>query len=1188
MKSFPRSLAVALCLLVLAISLLAQTTISTGSIQGTVQDPQSAVVSGAKVTVTSRATGRALSTTTNSSGVYVSGALTPGSYVVRVEAPGFKTLELPVTVQVGVTATGNIHLQVGQATQIVEVQAANIHVNTEQATVQGVLTAQQIDDLPINGRNFLDLAQLEPGVQIQDGGNFDPTKNGFSSISFGGRFGRTARIEVDGLDISDETVGTTTQNIPKDAIQEFQIGQSSLDLSTELTSSGSVNVATRSGTNSVHGEAFGTFRDASLAAHLPGETKSSFQRDQFGGRFGGPLVRDKIFYFLTGERTKQALQAPVLPGAPFDTLAGGFNSPFRDTQLMGRLDYELGKSGHLFYRFSYEQNSNVANYTPNVFQPFANNNHTPVHAVGYDFTTGVYTHSIRFGYTKFRNGVTDAVTGTKIFNPAPQLELAIGNDPFCLTPGADDFCSGPNFLVPQTTFQTDKQVKYDGSRTWRNHIIRYGGGYNRLQGGGYAKFLGTAPAVSAVNTVDTQNFANNSCGANAPCFPGGAANPLNYPAQQVILGNGQGYSSELPAFGFPAGGLGPDNRLSWYAGDAYKFRPNLTINVGVRYVRDTGRTDSDLAPIPCSQLTQAASDYLTAVNYPCSGNILDLWGAGYGNRVKQQNVNFAPQVGVSWDPSKNGKTVIRAGWGIFYENSIWNNNLYDRPPRLAKGLFLGQTSLCTNGTGDPVCNQPIGVVASQIVTAQQQYQAATAANGATANDSFIGNTLSSVYANGLAMFAPNYISPRSIQFNIGIQQEIRPGTVFTLDYLRNIATHTLLLVDVNHTGDAAFFDKAAAQAAIRQTLNDCGAANVDLLIANGCQGHAATIVDFAQRGLDSADAFCGGSPCGLANGATGPYAAFPGRNKFLGANQMLFPVGRSQYRGFQMSLKQSAKNPFRGVRSMNMQVSYALSRYEATAQDSDFVSYAESMNNATAYQGPNGLDRHHQISFGGTLELPLSTKLSFLSHFYSPLPLSLRLPTSGNAGGIFVTDVNGDGTGDGSAVSNGGLGDLVPGTKLGDFGRTTSASNINTLIANYNNNHAGAVTPAGQVLITNGLFTQTQLAFLGAVQQPLALAPNGQVGLSWLRTLDLTASWEYKVHDRVTIQPSVSFFNVFNFANFDSPNNPLSGILDGSVGSANGTTAADRAAGNTRIGLGTGVFAQGSPRVMEFGLRITF
>src|SRR6202008_3696491 len=136
--------------------------------------------------------------------------------------------------------------------EVIEVYSSSLEVNTEQATVQGVLNAQQIENLPINGRNFLDLAQLEPGVQIQDGGNFDPTKNGFSSISFGGRFGRTARIEVDGLDISDETVGTTTQNLPASSIQEFQIQQSSLDLSTELTSSGSVNITTKSGTNSYH------------------------------------------------------------------------------------------------------------------------------------------------------------------------------------------------------------------------------------------------------------------------------------------------------------------------------------------------------------------------------------------------------------------------------------------------------------------------------------------------------------------------------------------------------------------------------------------------------------------------------------------------------------------------------------------------------------------------------------------------------------------------------------------------------------------------------------------------------------------------------------------------------------------------------------------------------------------------
>src|SRR6202034_4182710 len=114
------------------------------------------------------------------------------------------------------------------------------------------------------------LAQLEPGVQIQDGSNFDPTKVGYSSVSFGGRFGRTARINVDGVDISDETVGTTTEDIPASSIQEFSLAQASLDLSNDLTSSGAVNVTPKSVTTSFHGEAYGAFRDSPVgAASLP-------------------------------------------------------------------------------------------------------------------------------------------------------------------------------------------------------------------------------------------------------------------------------------------------------------------------------------------------------------------------------------------------------------------------------------------------------------------------------------------------------------------------------------------------------------------------------------------------------------------------------------------------------------------------------------------------------------------------------------------------------------------------------------------------------------------------------------------------------------------------------------------------------------------------------------------------------
>src|ERR1700722_11092555 len=131
--------------------LFAQTTISTGSIQGSVADQSGASMSGAKVTITQKSTGRVLTATTTSSGSYASGALTPGDYIIRVEAAGFKTSELAIVVEVGVTATGNVKLEIGQVAQVVELQADTLQVNTEQATVEGVINTAQIENLPING-----------------------------------------------------------------------------------------------------------------------------------------------------------------------------------------------------------------------------------------------------------------------------------------------------------------------------------------------------------------------------------------------------------------------------------------------------------------------------------------------------------------------------------------------------------------------------------------------------------------------------------------------------------------------------------------------------------------------------------------------------------------------------------------------------------------------------------------------------------------------------------------------------------------------------------------------------------------------------------------------------------------------------------------------------------------------------
>ncbi|HKW18016.1 MAG TPA: carboxypeptidase regulatory-like domain-containing protein [Terriglobales bacterium] len=1171
-----------LILFLLTLPVLAQTTISTGSIQGIVTDPSGAVIPGARVTVTNRGTAQTFTVSTTSAGAYASGALIPGDYLVKVEAKGFKSAEAPVVVQVNVTSSGNFKLSVGQESEVVEVQGSDVQVNTEQATVQGVITSQQIENLPINGRNFLDLAQLEPGVQMQDGGTFDPTKNGFSSVSFGGRFGRTARIEVDGVDVSDENVGTTTQNIPVGAIQESALQQSSLDLSTELTSSGSVNVTTKSGTNSLHGEGFYYFRDQRFNAALPSDSTNYFQRNQFGGDVGGAIIKDKLFFFIDAERSKQDLLDPIISGSPTPGVtfpSGSFNSPFRELETIGRLDYQVSRF-KIFYRFSFNQNKSVLPFIPNSFQPFANVDHARDHVVGVDFNTGSFTHSVRFGYMKFQNGITDAVTGSSIFDPAPGIELAIGGDQFCLTGGADPFCSGPNFLAPQATMQSDRQLKYDGSKLYKNHIFRFGGGYNHIYGGGFATFLGLAPAVNSPSNATPLNT-----------FSGGAANPLNYPVENVTLGNGVGFFSVKPAFGFPAGGVGPDNRLSWYFGDSWKVKPNLTVTYGLRYVRDTGRTDSDLGPLPA--LAQFDNQLYK----------------GLENRVRQPNHNFAPQFGIAWDPSKNGKTVFRAGIGIFYENSIWNNILFDPGARLQKGLFLGFAPACENGTAVPVtfpngntvtptfcgANQAIGSVASQIIQLQQQFQAATVAAGPATNLNYIGSALADTAVTSTTLLAPNYVSPRSVQMNFGIQHQIRTGMVFTADYLRNVSTHNFLIIDTNQVGAASHFNLANAQAAIAATNGSFTGCNATVSAAdtNCAISKGATIADYAGNGLDSGYVLCGGFPC--------PNAAFPGINSAVGGNEMLFPIGRSVYNGLQATLKQDVATPFREVKHLNLQVSYSFSRYVATARDNDFSTFATDFVNPSHFIGPNALDRTHQLSFGGYMDLPMGFQLGFTSHFDSPLPDTVTLPISGLAGGIFQTDVTGDGTGDGG-VSNRGVGDLLPGTNIGAFGRSFGVNGLNQRITSFNNNLVGQATPAGQVLINNGLMTLAQLQQLGGVMGgnvtgcggtfcPLQLAPPGAIGQAWLRTFDMNFSWAYKIRERVELRPGIAFFNLFNFSNFNGPAVPFSTILDGSVGSPNGTTSALQhgASGNfMRLGLGSGVNALGAPRAIEFQMKLTF
>jgi len=1180
MRRFSWIVYAAVILSLLLPSAFAQTTVGTGSIIGTVSDPSGAVVSGAKATITNTGTGQVISLITNSSGAYNSGALAPGNYKVQISGKGFKTVSQAIAVQVGNTATVNAKLELGQETQVIEVQAEQLQVNTSQSIVQGVLNSSQIENLPVNGRNFLDLAQLEPGVQIQDGQNFDPTKAGYSSISFGGRFGRTARISVDGVDISDETVGTTTADIPASAIDEFQLSQSSLDLSNDLTSSGAVNVTTKSGTNGFHGEGFGFFRDHSLAAASVGGKDLYFQRSQYGGRFGGPIMKDKLFFFLDGERTKQDSLAPViLTGTPYAGIGTAFSQPFREDNLLGKVDYNLGHGARVFYRYSYFKNSLFATFGLG-FSVYDNKDITRQHTAGLDFNSGSFSHSVRFSYLKFQNQIVDSTLGN---NALPLcctgLELSSGS-----------FFVGPNLLAPQSTPQSNRQIKYDGSKVIHSHTLRYGVSFNHIQGGGFADFYGTAPRVSWSTNATNEAFAN-----SGP-FPGGDTNPLNYPVQRLRVGNGQGFSTLQPALGFPAGGLGPDNRLGLYVGDSWRIRPNFTLSAGLRYERDTGRTDSDL---PADAAINAA--------FP-----------GAGNRVKQANLNFAPQLGFAWDTGNNGKTVIRAGIGLFYENVIWNNVLFDRPLRLQNGAFNAVTSACFQYLPQPVAvstsvdpsgfispppglcgNVAVGTEIPQILSFWQQVLTGNPFDLKAPNPNYIGNFLAAGVGVGPALFAPNYRTPRSVQMNIGIQREIRHGMILSADYLRNIETRSLLGIDLNQDGDISHFNSAAAAAAIDATNASfgcpAGQAGVDCVIAT-IPSTGASMVDYASNGLTTDSDF--GQVCTQALGVP---CAFPGKNRNQSQFFELEPIGRSVYNALQAKLTQNVNNPVRGVKALNFQISYSLSRFSNTGgaqftgtpgdSDQDFVLQTADNNKPGRYFGPSLLDRTHQISFGGYADLPGGFRLGLISHFYSPLSSALVAPNFGNPGEIFRTDFTGDGS----------TGDPIPGTHFGEFDRGVNASQLNGVINKYNSTTANQATPAGQLLVQSNLMTLTQLQALGGVAPHICLAPpavdndpscspnssGSQVDFSWLRAMDIKLAWRHTFKERFTIEPSVGFYNLANFSNFNLPPNTMNGLLLGAGnGSINGTTRSDNE--SFRVGNGTGVYSLGSQRQIEFGLRFVF
>jgi len=318
--------------MLLFVAFILKAQLPTGTIAGVIRDPSGAPVSGARIKVVSIATNESRNEATSQSGDYSFSALIPGEYHVMVEAARFTSMDRAASVEPGATTSADFDLRLGDIKQSITVETTSPQIRYDSHVVGGAITTAEIQNLPLNGRNFLELAKLEPGVQPATRASGNRTMVPVLGAP-GGVSGRGTRVTVDGGSIMSVGLFAAAMGFSQDAVQELQISTVNYDLATGLTFTGTINVATRSGGNALHGSGFYFFRDHTLSAYPALKRDAAnpdpfFQRRQFGFAAGGPFRRDRLFFFANWERIEQrGVATTTLFGPDFGNLSRITSSP---------------------------------------------------------------------------------------------------------------------------------------------------------------------------------------------------------------------------------------------------------------------------------------------------------------------------------------------------------------------------------------------------------------------------------------------------------------------------------------------------------------------------------------------------------------------------------------------------------------------------------------------------------------------------------------------------------------------------------------------------------------------------------------------------------------------------------------------------------------------------------------------
>ena len=648
-----RSVLVLALVVLLSIAVYAQ--LPTSTLNGTVSDQQGAAVVGAKVSITSQGTGAVRETTTDAAGFYSISNLLPADYTVRIEAPKFATAEVKnVRLEVGRTSTIDVKLSIAKVGQIVEVSGAEVVVNITQSEVQGVVESAEMQSLPLNGRNFLELAFLIPGNRPAP--RFDPTKTVTLEVSSAGAYGRGGNIIVDGADNNDEVVGGTLMNFPEDGIGEFQIATNKYTAEVGRSESGIINIATKSGTNSVHGSEYIFFRHKALQG-LPAtfdrrQPTPRFAREQFGGSLGGPLVRDKLFGFFAGEYLNQDHAVPIgirefnPDGTGLSPLpVGGSALAFvHDVRITSKGDWLPDNNDHISLRYSFQRSLDVDNGF--LTRPFGSAANRQQSLNRYNSFLANWSRTISsnkvntFVYQKnyFINFIPFFSPNDPLTNPSG---LALGNEV-----RFPDLQDGANYRIPQRTRLARDQFRDTFYWSAGKHSLNFGIEYQHYGSDIFFDLFGSGTAYMTEDFPSQNLFTGTPCSVATPC------DDTDIPIAIAL-------KSDAP--GSPSGPFVHNNYLGMFVQDDWKIRPTLTLNLGLRWDIDfnsLGETDRDKA---CPSLTS-----LDPSNPNCEF-IRNILGPHKGNGKYH---NFGPRVGFAWDPFGKGRTVVRGGYGIYYDRVI--------------------------------------------------------------------------------------------------------------------------------------------------------------------------------------------------------------------------------------------------------------------------------------------------------------------------------------------------------------------------------------------------------------------------------------------------------------------------------------------------------------------------------------